>query len=110
MYQFSGELQPAEFDNLFKGIITDGWAERSDGHVESPQGYFAVVEIPAPGGELTEMGDALGWEQYQPVPKSGWYLTIENSDGLIYVYRATSAEVHKAFDDLAERFARWEAE
>lgn len=107
-------LVDSKYDSLFKEIITAGWCIKSDGHVESPQGYFALVEIPAHRGELVEMFDAVEPQSLGDLdewPESGWYVTVENSDGLIHVYKC--AAKYLAEDAFAERegaFARWDAE
>jgi hypothetical protein len=103
-------VQPSKWDALFKEIITAGWAVKSDGHVESPQGYFAVVEIPDHQGELDEMKDALDLLPGEEMPPSGWYFTIENNQGLIFVYRTIDRNAAFFFKERMEEFAKWDVE
>lgn len=72
-------------DAAFKQIITAGWNVKSGGDVESPQGFFAVIEIPAHKGELADMIDAveLSDEDVATLPQAGWYFTVENEHGQI---------------------------
>lgn len=87
----SPDMVASEYDGLFKSIITAGWNTESDGNVESPYGFFALVELPAHEGEFTELAEAVfeddteAIEQLRNLPR-GWYFTMENSDGLIWVY------------------------
>lgn len=89
--QNTAPLVDSRFDNLFRQIITAGWNVKSDGEVESPTGFFALVEIPTKyTGEYYEMLLAVEGEPLQ-LPwnelESGWYVTVENSDGIIFVFK-----------------------
>ena len=81
-------------DEIFKQIISAGWAVKSNGDVDSPSGYFAVVEIPGKTGELAEMRDAVephgDYRYLTNWPDPGWYVTLENEYGQIFVYKAGS--------------------
>lgn len=102
------------YEAAFKQIITAGWAVKSDGHVESPSGFFAQVEIPGHWAELRDMLDAVeltredvdGLEQ-------GWYVTKENSDGILtywYLGRGSRGESTswRLFDTYMTTFTEWE--
>lgn len=85
------------YDNLFKEIITAGWNVSSDGNVESSWGFFAITEIPSHPGEFADMVTAVApdtevgeFRQMVRELPAGWYFTIENSDGLIWVYQCES--------------------
>jgi hypothetical protein len=113
----SGELVASLYDNLFKTIVCGGWNIKSDGDVESPSGFFALVEIPKPGGELDEMSGALELDeemqrQIEDLASSistGWFVTHENSDGLIFVYEMPSELAAKhAYSELEAEFAKWD--
>lgn len=81
-------------DEIFRQIISTGWAVKSNGDVDSPSGYFAVVEIPGDTGSLAEMRDAVephGEYRYLTNwPDPGWYVTLENELGQIFVYKTGS--------------------
>jgi hypothetical protein len=107
----SNNLQPDKYDALFKEIVLAGWATRSDGNVDSPTGYFAVVEIPDHLHELAEMRDAVDPDSSLVTdwPESGWYVTVENSDGLIWVFRAGSQlQADTAYDEQVLAYADWD--
>ena len=97
------------FDATFRALVGSGWCVKSDGHVESPQGYFSITEIPSNEGELNEMKDA---QDYAYVwPEAGWYVTIENSDGFIFVYPMKDEEqAILVYTKLADAFAKWDNE
>ncbi len=100
----------SKFDSLFKSIITAGWCVKSDGHVEAPQGYFSITEIPALPGELREMFEAVEegtWEEWYGLP-SGWYFTTENSDGVIFVYPCSQADAEAAFSESLAGYSMWD--
>lgn len=86
-----------EYDSLFKSIVTEGWCVSSTGDVESPTGYFSITEIPAHDGERDEMWAAVldettGLDIDADLPDPGWYLTIEESNGMICVFEMKHKE------------------
>lgn len=100
---------PNHFDSLFKALVGSGWCVVSDGHVESPQGYFSITEIPSHKGELTEMKDALDYAYAWP--EAGWYVTIEDNAGFIFVYPAKDRDrAFLVYTLLADAFAKWDNE
>ena len=102
-----------KFDDLFKAIVSAGWCVKSDGHVESPQGYFSVTEIPSHVHELKDMQDAVeeGHTPWSTWPESGWYVTVEDNLGFIYVYPTSGeAQAIELFVKLADAYAKWDAE
>ncbi len=103
-------MLPNKFDSLFKAVISAGWCVKSDGHVESPQGYFSVTEIPEHLGELKAMQDAVeeGQTPWTDWPPSGWYFTTENSDGLIFVYPCSQADAEAAFSESLAGYSMWD--
>jgi hypothetical protein len=108
MSPYGRELD-ARYDNLFKTIVSSGWSEQSDGDVESPQGYFAVVEIPYSEAERQDMANAcdLGWD-HEDWPDPGWYVTTETDRGLIWVYEfASSIGAHRRYDALVKDYGDW---
>ena len=59
-------------------IVTGGWANLSDGNVESPTGHFAVITIePAERAELLAAFEG----ELEASPYPGSYLLVEDSDG-----------------------------
>lgn len=103
----------SKYDNLFKTIISAGWAVASDGNVEAPSGYFARVEIPA-GSERDSFIDMLSeWPDLVKLfgeIEPGWYLTQENESGIIWVYWSNEPQVTDAYHRLGEQYTEWENE
>lgn len=101
------------YDTLFKTIVGSGWAVASDGNVESPTGYFARVEIPSREGERDEMLEAVIQFDDKDLRKKfrelepGWYLTTEDSYGLIWVYWSNEVHVTDAYGHLVEEYDDW---
>lgn len=108
-----------KYDSLFKHLITAEWCVESDGHVESPTGYFSITEIPSHEGELNEMREAVFgdepnefvWLNNENWPESGWYLTRENDQGLIFVWKmASKHEAVKFYRSWQVEYSKWEQE
>lgn len=104
-------LMDAKYDSLFKSIITAEWCVKSDGHVESPQGYFSITEIPEHPGELKDMQEAVeeGMRPFTDWPPAGWYFTVEDSNGMIRVYQLSKAQAEQRFESFLKEFTEWEA-
>ena len=99
------------YDNLFKSIISAGWANKSDGNVEAPTGAFAVVEIPRPLGELAEMKAAVEDPDLEKFdwPPPAFYFCSENSLGQIYVWQLPEAKAWAMFERYLDSFSEWGA-
>lgn len=106
-------LLAGKYDRLFKSIVSSGWANESDGNVESVTGYFALIEIPSNIGELQEMQHAVDESSLieDEWPESGWYTCYENSDGLIFVFEwRNEAAARDWYSKQEELFGRWDLE
>lgn len=103
------------YDRSFRNIAESEWGVSSDGDVESPTGYFWLVEIPEHAGERAEMFTACevgrDWDDgvYQyPEPVPSWYLVTTDSNGLWWVYEADSEEAAKqVYLELEQAYATW---
>lgn len=102
-------LLHTDYDNLFKAIVTAAWNIKSGGDVESVTGSYALVEIPTFPGELAEMQDAVDDDTIEDEwPDCGWYVTIEDSDGLIYVYEFhNQRDAELGYDKLDDEYSDW---
>lgn len=102
-------LLHSDYDNLFKAIVTAGWNIKSDGDVEADTGSFALVEIPDNVHEMADMRDAVEPDgDLAAWPDSGWFVTSENTDGLIYVYEfRTQHDAEVAYDKLDDEYTAW---
>lgn len=91
----------------FRQIVTAGWANLSDGDVESPMGHFAVVHIePA---ELRELVDAVFEDDAEfGTIYPGSYLVVEDSDGntTLHEYVSLNATM-SSYNALQAEFSKW---
>lgn len=95
-----------ELAKSFKKIVTAGWAQHSNGDVESPTGHFAYIPIST--NELNELVDAC-LEDGDAVPvEEQYYVLVEDSDGNphLYIYGSTR-EALDHFNQLTEQYERW---
>lgn len=114
----SARLLHGQYDRLFKGIVSGGWDNESSGNVEAPCGFFALIIIER--NECHEVWDAFGNEDYLDEGQlkwmwegqlAGYYLTTENSDGIIHVWAYDEAhEARSAFNSLEEQYQKWDDE
>ena len=112
----SPRLVAQRYDNLFKYIISSGWGVKSDGSVEAASHFFAMVEIPSHPGERKEMHDALfhdeqltgDYKQYFGELPPGWYFTVEDEFGLIWVYEMRDkADAEHAYEAHEKIYQMW---
>lgn len=84
---------------MFQQVVTEGWANLSDGNVEAPTGHFAVIQID--DNELGEVRDAFD----SSLIEAGSYLLIEDSDGNAALHTYPSLDdVMKIFNELQARY------
>lgn len=99
-------------DATFREIVTAGWANRSDGDVESPTGAFALVTITL--AELPELMEAVGIDWHLDAAKQdlvGSFNVIENEQGQVWVLRYDSAKsATLAYEARVQSFERWHAQ
>ena len=97
------------FDSFFKGLITAGWCVKSNGDVESASGYYALFEISetdATDPEFQSFLESMLW--FGNLPPVGWYVSIEDDLGFIYVYPFTSQyAAETAYEELEQRYENW---
>lgn len=104
----------SKYDNTFKSIISAGWAVKSDGNVEAVTGYFALIELPSNDAERAELIDAVA-DSLDPDQLAelgdltpGWFVSWEDSNGIIRVYRQDSQAVAEhRYADLERDYAVW---
>ena len=87
----------------FRSIVTAGWANLTDGNVESPQGYFSLVHIEP--NELSQFAE-FGVPVYP-----GTYLVEEDSNGNTSLTEYLTLDRGlKVWNQLALEFAIWDAD
>lgn len=103
-----------DYTQFFKQTITAGWNVRGDGHVEAPTGYFALIEVPPHQGEFADLMDAV-FDTEKPenidLPPVGWYVTVENDQGILRWTRFPSKTQAKLqYERLVKEFIAWDTE
>lgn len=90
----------------FKKIVSGGWAQHSNGDVESPTGHFAY--IPVSINELVELSAACLDDDDDAPVEGQYYVFVEDSDGngSLYIYGSTR-EALDHFNRLTADYERW---
>lgn len=109
------KLLHEKYDAQFKQLVTALWSVKSDGEVEAPTGFFALVEIPEGSYEFKDMVDSVGLDEYYDdegkpsgVAKAGWYVTQENEYGIIFVYEfKNKGAADVAYNELTSIYEGW---
>lgn len=94
------------YEAAARAIVTAGWANETDGHVDSPVGHFAIVDLTT---ERTIIADILAEDDLtlEGLPPA-WYIVSEDDQGNVAVLQYdTEAEARRAFDYLAGRYSEW---
>ena len=115
------KMLDSKYDNFFKAVVTAEWCVKSDGNVEAPSGFFALVEVPSHQGEYQQMVEAVfdeprtvSWadymrDHYPEMPAPGWYVTTELSTGIIVVMEyPLQIAADKAYRELFDAYAMWD--
>lgn len=92
-------------------LAHEGWANRSDGALDSPVGWFAAVsnsavELP----EILEIfeDDLRAVGLTDPLELLGHFLLTESSEGAVAVYSFwTEEQVLDVYGQMARRYAEW---
>lgn len=80
-------MMKVKAEEVFKAIADAGWGVMSSGNLESPVGYFTVVEIPDHAGEREAMKAAVFSEESSGEAfdrlESGWFFLVQHADGSV---------------------------
>ena len=105
-------------ENFFNYLSGDTmWCDEESGHVESPTGHFALVEIPHNEDDRDYMfreidaltGHHFGDNESDERPDSGWYVVITDSSGFVHWQNySTEDAACNAFDALEAEYAEWD--
>lgn len=113
LISYSGLFYDRVLMNSFKQVVTAGWANKSEGDVESPLGHFALICFT--DNEAQELYDAVeigreyddGRRQY-PLIEPGNYLFCEDSDGNGAAYSFSFEwEATEVFDRRCHEYFEW---
>ena len=101
-----GTQHNTELARSFRTITLGGWANLSDGDVEAPTGFFALVHIEP--NELAELKAAFDDEYGFVLPMPGSYLYGQDSNGNSSVTEyLTLDRALEAYNQLSREFALW---
>lgn len=98
-------------DELLHIMCSSGWADMSEGDVESPAGYFYLISNSVP--ELAELVAAFQEDitslGVSPDDVVGHFVVVEGSSGFVGVGSFDSeADAQREFDRLGEVYTVWE--
>ena len=96
------------FDNAISAMIADSWAMLSDGDVNSPAGYFAIVEIDGSEKFQNYSTDDDDLDNAIYTAEIGFYFFRENSDGNIFIEHFSSKDnAISRFAQYSESYMHW---
>ena len=107
-------LLDSRHDKILHTLITWGWANQSDGDVQAPTGYFALMEVPDGDSQWQSVVEEcrvslrLDTSDRDTVPAPGWYILQETDQGIKYTFE-TRNQLHAEFLDkaLVEEYGTW---
>lgn len=98
-------------DEVLHLLTVEGWANESDGDVQSPTGWFARISNSS--AELNEIRDAFKsevWRSFDWASILGHWMVVEGSDGVVHVGEyLNEAAVMFAFQELQFKFGEYDA-
>lgn len=104
-------------DQVLHAMSRDGWANESDGNVESPWGFFSRIsnsteELPeivqAFSEIISEFPAATLSGGFDTSELVGHFLLVENNQGQIFVTEFDSEqELQREFDGLTDVYSEW---
>lgn len=105
-------------DEVLDVMVTEGWANQSDGNVEAPTGHFAMVcttedeALGTPGGVAEGFEDAIAQAGLSDARELiGNYIVRTNNQGFVSVESfETLALCHMAYAELQSDFYEWDSE
>lgn len=90
-------------ERTLDGLVTAGWANASDGDVESPTGHFALIDLTT---EREAMAELLDDDEILPDP--AWYVVIVDTIGNRYVEsHRTEGDATIRYNDLERAYLAW---
>lgn len=108
----TGDLMHYTWDSAFRTIVTGGWANESNGDVESRTGHFARCSITE--ADLPEFRDLMTDEDLPhagPWVLTGHFLILENDLGQVFVTRyRTESDLMAVYQYLTEDYDAWHAD
>ena len=96
-------------DQILDAMAIDGWANASDGNVESPTGYFSRISNDV--ADIVSIIDAFGGigdVDFDISELIGHFMVAKDSQGLLYVWQYPSESALVAeYDTLVSEYSTW---
>lgn len=99
---------------VLQAMVTGGWANESDGHVDSPQGHFARIsnsdaEVHGMGGVADTFADDIVLYEMASIDELiGHFLVREDSQGFVHVTEYDNPiDLTRDFHALQDEYALW---
>lgn len=101
---------------VLQAMVTGGWANESDGDVDSPQGAFArVTNEPAELGEVqgafNDVMRMYGWNEDDAKQLIGHFLVREDSQGFVDITSYDNPiQLTRDYQQLQDAYSLWAEE
>ena len=99
-------------DQILDQMSLEGWANESDGNVESPTGYFSRISNDV--ADIVSIIDAFGEfafsidENFDFSLLVGHFIIVTNSSGFLYVFEfGNEADTKREYDTLVSEYSTW---
>ena len=99
-----------DIDNAFKAIISNGWANETDGNVEAPMGFFAIIDLTTEREQITEILAEYELDGAMEHIEPSWYITTEDTRGFLSYERSTEIAAKEWFKQMQKRYYKWSEE
>jgi hypothetical protein len=99
-----------DIDNAFKAIIASGWANQTDGDVESPMGFFTIIDMSTEREQITDILSDADLDGAMEHIEPSWYITTEDSQGFLSYERSTEIAAKEWFKQMQKRYFKWSDE
>lgn len=87
-------------------ILTGGWANETTGHVDSPIGHVALIDLTTERDMMADVFDA----DLDTLPAPAWYVVVTDHLGFIhYVAYDTEAAARRDYDRLDRENVEWDS-
>ena len=101
----------SEYDPFFKVASGLDVADEADGNVESPSGWFALIDMSTPAlrrDVVQAVDDLVPDYPFGDKPDCGVYVTTTNNSGIIWVYEFdTRREAEDFYEPFVAVFNEW---
>jgi hypothetical protein len=95
--------------NMFKALVTAGWANESDGDVESVTGHFAIIDMSTERDMMRDVCEEMGVKWVDGIAYN-WFTLREDSQGFMHYEATNERGAHKWFNEMQERYSLWHDE